>query len=224
MDYSLPQLIKIALTLLKGKYFPSAYQRIKRKWYSEDGDSTYRLNYDLSDESIVFDLGGYKGQWASDIFAKYRPSVFVFEPVKSFADAIDKRFEKNERIKIFTLGLGQSSRDEEIHISDDGSSIFGKSKDKERIKIVDANDWIQQNLTPNQEIDLMKINIEGGEYELLDRLIESQLVNRVKNIQVQFHNISNDSAPHMEKIQSELKKTHKLTYQYRFVWENWQRK
>ena len=35
---------------------------------------------------------------------------------------------------------------------------------------------------------LMKINIEGGEFELLERLLETRLISRIENIQVQFHN------------------------------------
>lgn len=37
------------------------------------------------------------------------------------------------------------------------------------------------------DIGLMKINIEGGEYELLERMIELGIINKVKDIQIQFH-------------------------------------
>ena len=73
-------------------------------------------------------------------------------------------------------------------------------------------------------IDLMKINIEGGEYDLLDHLITSNLVSRIKNIQVQFHDFIPDANSRMKNIQNELAKTHELTYQYKFVWENWRLK
>ena len=60
-----------------------------RPWFAEDGDYTYRLNYDSLDKnSIVVDLGGYKGQWASDIFSKYQSRVFVFEPVAAYFNFI----------------------------------------------------------------------------------------------------------------------------------------
>ena len=41
------------------------------QWFKDNGDKTHRLNYNLNEKSIVFDLGGYEGQWASDIFSKY---------------------------------------------------------------------------------------------------------------------------------------------------------
>ena len=39
-------------------------------WVRDRGDQTLRLDYDLAAASIVFDLGGYEGQWASDIFGR----------------------------------------------------------------------------------------------------------------------------------------------------------
>ena len=83
-------------------------------------------------------------------------------------------------------------------------------------------DWI--NKREINKIALIKINIEGGEYKLLDRLIETNLIEKIENIQVQFHDIEPDSSLKMEKIQEKLRKTHEPTYQYKFVWENWRKK
>lgn len=35
-----------------------------QRWRKENGDYTHRVNYDLNEDSIVFDVGGYKGEWA----------------------------------------------------------------------------------------------------------------------------------------------------------------
>lgn len=70
----------------------------------------------------------------------------------------------------------------------------------------------------------MKVNIEGGEYELLDRLIDTHLVELFSNIQVQFHPIAPTSALAVQRLRIELMKTHRPTYQYDFVWENWTRR
>jgi hypothetical protein len=87
--------------------------------------------------------------------------------------------------------------------------------------IIDIAEWINKN--DIQSIDLMKINIEGGEYELLERLIDTKMISRIENIQIQFHNITNESHLRMEYIQKRLEETHISTYQYRFVWENWKK-
>ena len=115
--------------------------------------------------------------------------------------------------------MGYPSRKEIISICADGSSIFRKSFKTQEIQIVDIAEWFaKENI---KSVQLMKINIEGGEYELLERLIDTGLIKIIDNVQVQFHNISKDSTDKMERIQERLKHTHNATYQYKFVWENW---
>ena len=74
------------------------------------------------------------------------------------------------------------------------------------------------------EIALMKINIEGGEYDLLEHLLDEGLADRVRNFQVQFHDFIEDAAVRMKGIQEKLARTHQLTYFFPFIWENWERK
>ena len=33
------------------------------RWFADDGDNTLRLNYPLDENSVVFDVGAYKGAW-----------------------------------------------------------------------------------------------------------------------------------------------------------------
>jgi len=192
------------------------------KWRQDRGDKTHRLDYDLNENSVVFDLGGYEGQWSSDIFSRYCCNIYIFEPVTDFADLILKRFKKNPKIRIFHFGLAERTHQEIISVNNDASSIFSKKTGKyEEITLIRASEFIKQNSI--NHIDLMKINIEGGEYHLLEHLIESGLISTIDNIQVQFHEFIPDAEKRMEKIQNEMIKTHYLTYQYKFVFENWKR-
>src|SRR6478609_5702767 len=66
------------------------------KWYSDDPRNLKRSDFDfLNDKSIVFDLGGYEGQWTSDIYSRYNCHVYVFEPVREFYEIIKNRFKNN---------------------------------------------------------------------------------------------------------------------------------
>ena len=64
-------------------------------WFELNGDKTLRLDYSLNDESLVFDLGGYEGEWSADIFCKYGSNIYVFEPNKDFYNNIVQKFCKN---------------------------------------------------------------------------------------------------------------------------------
>ncbi len=197
------------------------HREMIRKWRDDGGDQRLRFDYKLERNSLVMDLGGYQGQWASDLYSRYRCRILIFEPVRSFSSKISDRFRENENIQVFTYGLGATSRTEAIFLHGAGSSTFRKRSHTENIQIIDVGEWLKQNSIDS--VQLMKINIEGGEFELLERLIETQLIGCIENIQVQFHNVALNSSSRMKSIQQGMSRTHHPIYQYRFVWESWKR-
>ena len=208
---------------VKNRYFQSKQEKNMKAWRYAKGDKTYRLKYDLTKDSLVFDIGGYEGQWASDIFSKYSCRIYIFEPVLEFASNIEKKFNKNKKILIYKFGLGKKSESAKISLNKDSTSLYRTTGKKyQKVKIIRAIDFLKEN--DINKIDLMKINIEGGEYDLLEDFIESGEIKKIRNIQVQFHNFILGAKTRMSKIQKSLRKTHVLTYQYRFIWENWQKK
>jgi FkbM family methyltransferase len=205
--------------LIARKIYQSPQEIRVAPWFEIQGDKTLRLKYDLNEKSIVFDLGGYEGQWASDIFSKYCCRIYIFEPVPEFAQNIEQRFFKNPKISVHPFGLSGKTCKEKLCVSADGSSVFKQSSNSVEITLLKATDFLKDNNI--YHIDLMKINIEGGEYSLLEHLIETGFVKQIDNIQVQFHDFVPNAKGQMQKIQTNLEKTHQLTYQYLFVWENW---
>lgn len=189
-------------------------------WIEVKGDKTLRLNYPLQEDSIVFDLGGYKGAWANEILNKYGSNIYIFEPYPTFAEGIKKKFNNNHKIHVFDFGLSSKTTSLPFSVSDDASSLFGQGINSVQIQLKNAAEFIQQNGIT--KIDLMKINIEGGEYDLLEHLIETGTINKIDNIQVQFHDfIFPGCKERMKNIQNNLSMTHKRTYNFEFVWENW---
>jgi FkbM family methyltransferase len=197
------------------------YRAMVKKWYADGGDDRFRFDYDLDERSFVLDLGGYEGQWASDLYARYRCRIAIFEPVARFARNISARFRKNGDIEVFPCGLGATTRTEAIYVHGASSSTQKKQADSEQIEIVDVRRWFEDHNV--EAVQLMKVNIEGGEYELLERLVATGLIGRIDDIQVQFHNFIPDAPARMEQLQRAMRATHTPTYQYRFVWENWRK-
>ncbi|CAN5349021.1 hypothetical protein BH09GEM1_BH09GEM1_04460 [soil metagenome] len=194
-------------------------QKVFDRWFADEGDKTLRLDYDLTDAAVVLDVGGYEGQWASDMFLRYRCFIHILEPVPAFAANIARRISGNPRVTLHAVGLGSTTRAESISIIDNESSVFKTAPQSAEIRIVAADEFFRSERI--KAVDLMKINIEGGEYDLLEHLIETGLVLDIRNIQVQFHDFVPLAEPRMRAIQASLQETHELTWQYRFVWENW---
>lgn len=207
--------------------YRSSQEKEVARWFFDNGDRTLRVNYDLDRESIVFDLGGYEGDWAAEISARYGCRIFIFEPVPAYANRILKRFRMNDFVKTFPFGLGPQNMTQTIHLAEEGSSLF-KSPNVPSdnadviVAIKSAAEFVAESNISH--IDLMKINIEGGEYDLLEHLIDTGVIASVNNIQVQFHDFIPQAEGRMLGIQEKLRKTHSCTYQYKFVWENWEKR
>lgn len=210
------------LVSLGNRFYTSPAEARVREWFSVKGDHTLRLDYELDESSVVFDLGGYEGQWTSDVFSRYCCRIHVFEPVREFAGRIRQRFAKNPSVTVHPFGLGAKTEVVDIGVSADASSIHKKAESTEKVELIQASEFLQKNGV--EHIDLMKINIEGGEYELLEHLLDVGIVERIDNIQVQFHDFVANADERMAAIQKRLSRTHYPTYQYPYVWENWRRK
>lgn len=218
------------ITRLRTKLCPSELDQAVKKWFQDKGDKTLRLSYPLDRSSVVFDLGGYEGQFTSDIFSKYLCKCYVFEPVNDYYLFIQKRFEQNDMIEVYPFGLSNKDEICPIYIDNDASSTYKEQKIEGRngidyISLKCMGDFIKQNGIDH--IDLLKVNIEGGEYDLLDYILDENLINIINNLQIQFHNvkIKGGAQFRMENIQRRLQETHELTWSYRpFVWENWTKK
>mgnify|MGYP005845666403 CR=1 FL=1 len=207
---------------LRRRFFPTDLETTWDRWTAAGGDDAHRFDYPLGPDSIVLDLGGYRGDWAAEIYARYRSRLFVFEPASAHAESIRLRFRANPDIRVFDFGLAGRTRRELLALAGESSSVFHRRGATEEVQLVDIAEWLSQHGI--HRIALMKINIEGGEYELLERLAALGLLPTVDHLQIQFHKIAADSDARVHAIQQQLTQTHTPTYQYPYIWESWSRR
>jgi len=194
-------------------------ERVVAAWRAADGDRTLRLTYELQPDSLVVDVGGFRGQWASDIFAQYLCRVHIFEPLPDLAAEIGRRFAQNPRIVVHAEGLAGETRAAKMRTAGDGSAVVTSGKGDVEVRLVAAAEAFAREAW--QRVDVMKINVEGGEYELLEHLMQAGLMRRIADLQVQFHDSAPRAIERRRGLQEQLRRTHHLTYEYPFVWENW---
>jgi FkbM family methyltransferase len=193
---------------------------IRNQFKADNVKFNYRYDYPLNKDSIVIDAGGYLGDWAERIFNLYGSKIFVFEPVEEYCDEIEKKL-NNDKVKVFRFGLADKDYSEDIFLEGDASSVYrGKGKKvtvhfRDIVKVLEELDI--------SNIDLIKMNIEGGEYNLLQRMIDEDLIKICKDLQIQFHHFYPNSEELRSKIRVELLKTHKTTYDYKFCFENYRK-
>jgi len=192
------------------------------RWFKDKGDETLRLDYpELNQDSVVFDLGGYVGDFAHAISKKFGCIIYLFEPHPKFYEICVKRFADNDKIIPLNFGLSDSEGNCFLSDNSDSSSFLNPNYFEKKIKC-QIKDFFGVLLDLNiKRIDLMKINIEGGEYPLLKYIAEKGKLNVVNNYQIQFHNFIENAQSKRSRITQFLTQTHQRTWCYTFVWENW---
>lgn len=202
-------------------YVPFDQQEFNR-WISDNGDNTLRLHYELGGDSVVVDAGAYLGDFAYNINLKYDCIVFALEPIKDFYLSMEERFSQSPKVIPLNYAIANKTAEFDISLEDDASSFTFENSKSCKVLGKDVKDFIEENSVDT--IDLLKLNIEGAEFDLLDRIIELDLLKKIKNVQVQFHRHIPDCAKRRSFIREHLLKTHECSWNYDWIWESWKLK
>lgn len=215
------KIIKHIYSKIRRSLLPTPHERVVNKWFKDRGDARLRIDYPLTADSLVMDVGGFRGDWAYAIHAKYQCKVHVFEPHPRAFATLKARFAKHVDIVLHDFGLSASDR--WLPISDEGraSSVFHNEGSSLEIELKSIASWMKANNI--RSVDLLKANIEGGEYELFEDMIANSLIPRFRYIQIQFHTVDDNSCARRKLIRSTLSKTHRLQWDYPMVWESWEK-
>jgi hypothetical protein len=102
------------------------------RWFRDRGDKTLRLEYDLNSDSVVFDVGGYVGDFAADLNSRYGCTVYVFEPSREFFKKCMDRFRGNPKVRCFNFGISDVNAEFMLSDDADGSSISAERGGRRR--------------------------------------------------------------------------------------------
>lgn len=103
---------------------PTELDKQLRRWYDNDSVLELSTDFDLDETSIVLDVGGFEGQWSSDLYSRYRCKIHIFEPIPSFAAAIRHRFQRNDDISVHEMGLGAQESQASMSLAGQGVHCF----------------------------------------------------------------------------------------------------
>lgn len=153
-----------------------------KNWGKDNGDNTLSVEYPITSDSIVLEIGGYVGVWASKIISRYDPHLFIFEPISEYHLSLLKKFSNNSKVHVKGFGISTRNTMMDIYKDNDGSSLHVKKGVIEQVKLRDIEDVLLE--IGHDKIDLVQINIEGEEYSLLEHMINRGLINKFRFIQV----------------------------------------
>lgn len=150
----------------------------------------------LSDKSIVYSGGvGKDISFEIDLVNKFNCRIFLYDPTPIALSTIERRSPLNPRISYFSIGLNGEDgivRFSEPENLEEGSfSVYRKDKKLKSYEYECRSISSLMRENNHIEIDLLKIDIEGFEYSVMDDILKNKLI--IKQICVEFHDHLHDS-------------------------------
>lgn len=195
-----------------------------KKWQMIDGDNTLSYNFlDLKDTSVVIDTSGVSGNWGYNMHKKYGCTVYIFEPARRYFNVIKKKFLENDKIIPIKAMLSNRSEKGMMYLKEEASSShLAVSNVQEEIDFLDISEFRRKEQIGI--IDVLRLNVNGEEYNIFERMFEKMIHHKVKYIMVQFAPYVEGAIEKRDSIRKRLAKTHKEIYNYEFIWELWRLK
>ncbi len=175
----------------------------------------------ITSEAVALDLGAYEGDWTARMVDRHRCRVYAFEPSPGLAAKTAARFATNPNVMVFDYGLGATDRTALLSRDGPGSSVHRR---KGTFGSVDVEVRDIAGVLADLElrhVDVVKMNIEGAEYDVLERLIATNWLDRIGNLSVQFHEWGPGAYRRRRRIRAALRQSHVQTWSYGWVWELW---
>jgi FkbM family methyltransferase len=194
-----------------------------RDWKRESGQLQMNDYSALPRNSVVFDIGGFRGEWTDLVRSQCNSArVHIFEPHPEFAARLSRKYSEITSVHVHGFALGAKAGSIKISDAGDASSAVADHQFSFESPVVPLEEFfLAHDVT---QVDLAKMNIEGGEYDLLAGLIATGLIKRIATLQVQFHLFEPGMIRLRDAIREQLRQTHDCKWSYPFVWECWQRR
>jgi FkbM family methyltransferase len=139
----------------------------------------------LSKSSILIDLGAHKGEFTRGILADYHCRSYMVEANPALFDALAIEGDATK----YNYAVCKAEGKIPFNISDnpEGSSIHDLPHTDQGVVTVDGVTLkrLLEELAVD-EVDLMKVDIEGAEYDVIES-VDDDTLRRCKQITVEFH-------------------------------------
>lgn len=188
---------------------------------------TFIDNFDK--DSVVLDLGSYKGEFSKELIKKYPISkIILVEGNPNLYNKLKETFKGDNSINIVNAVVGSKPKDKiRFYLSNNSeansiykpiSNKYGLTNQEIYTKMIDIDSIFSS--FKIKEVDLIKMDIEGAEWDILKNFSKKDF-DRVNQISVEFHDFFNPSL--REKSEICIEKLKGLGYSFiskkgRYMW------
>lgn len=197
----------------------SFFGRNLEAYVSAGGDQKFRYGSDCKRNGIILDVGAFEGEFAK-FHADTADMVICFETNDVAVSALRKRFSNYDNIRIYDFGIGSKTfRGRMVGEGPGAHIVFDDTAD---VIIRDvASVFEELNLN---DVALMKVNIEGGEFDLIEALCDNGLIQNIQEIHIQAHDFADKYLNNYLSMHRRLSTHFHLIRSFPYVWDFWIRK
>ena len=152
---------------LQGTYEPSTFLKIKEIFKNKKIKS-------------FWDIGANVGMYSVFIAKRYSCYVYAFEPSKKYHNFLKLNTTFFKKVKAFNFGIGSINKKEKVILTEEpGSNYIARNKfDKNKKNSETCEIRTIKRLSKIKAPNLVKIDVEGFEYEILNYSIDFFLKNK----------------------------------------------
>jgi FkbM family methyltransferase len=177
---------------------------------------------ELQDGEVVLEAGAYEGRWVEKVCQRRNCTIYAFEPATRAYKVAQERLRGCQGVTLRCAALGKQNGTAVLYdCNRDGANTLAhnpESEPHETVPVVDVAEVVR----PLREIALAHFNAEGGEIDILERLVETELIERFKMILVQWHRYNDEMQERIKALVVYLHRTH--NYEPGRAWGCWKRK
>lgn len=174
----------------------------------------------LPENPLILNIGGFKGDSTEFLFNLYGGKIYVVEPIPEYVKILQSRFEDNENIRIIPKALGANNSQIELVISEDLTGLFANGESKITVDTIGVVNLIEN---IGKVPDLILMNIEGGEFDVLDEMLSTENKLIYPKLCIQFHDVFAGAAERRESIRKKLLLNYREIINFPWVWEVWEK-
>lgn len=178
--------------IIKGRsLFLKTRMKIKYKWYGNNYGGFYLHDFGLNENSIVYSFGiGEDISFDLQVIKEFKSQVFGFDPTPKSIRWVKANNCPSE-FNFFEYGIGKET----------GNATFYLPKNKEYVSgsilTLNSLNVLEPVIVPmkkfaeivadfgHKQIDVLKMDIEGAEYEIIPDILNSGV--EIKQILIEFH-------------------------------------
>ena len=143
------------------------------------------------------DLGVFTGDTVSIVLEKYPDldQIHAFEPDPQNYAELQAKHGGGKRVSIYnaaaTAEVGEANLYQGVEYGKLGGSLLESKSNIDTsssttVQCMDFSEFLREHFSPEDHV-ILKIDIEGGEYELLEKLLENGAISLVTELYVEWH-------------------------------------